>query len=992
MDLLNPLRALPRRTSGRFVIVGLVALVVLGAGIWAAFPKPAPAITAAPPHRPSIPILATIGLAGRTTPATAHPGEIVMVTGHALGTAPLERLELWDGSTEVAATSQVGTAPAFHAVWEWHPTSPGEHILFTRAVDAEGRVAQSDPARLTVGGEAVPDVPGQPSGSPAAVGPTGSAPGTAASPTVSLPSPRATASVDGCTATVDVAAQPGAATGFGFLALAPGAATFLPLGTVAASSGMPGRLVVPLPAGDSLLTVTAFNAGAETYGTPVMVHAPQSCDVASGWTGSLRLDQGVLMPAPHADRAYLYVTQDNGTAQRVPEDPAAFVEPSDGTFDFSHDLPALTGEHVHVVAWGWSDGKLASLGTGDWSAPASAPASTDASTNTAEASATWYMGATPAIGLATKLDVLRHAITTGCGLEFCDGQEAVTHDELQRPEAGSSGPDARDFSWSTSLADVTSLVWQVLPYPVGGTPDLAPPFLVDSGTVPVDPGSASGEFSIDFRPYLVAAPLSQTDIGDTAKLSGAVASSVFGSATGGASAATASASPSPPGAGTGSGVAVPGSFDSATADAQLTRGRFLLGFSGRFYVRIIPIADGTPAPPSAMVTLDVVDPPPPLDLGTPAEVPDPGLLNLSASVTLPRSPDPHYARCALVSRITGDFVRNPVVDYPAYRDSQQPLCYQPPDDGWSITDAFDAFVEFVGDVWDAISSGYAWIKEKVVELALDAVPCSAIASDDVCKAIATTALDAALTSFGIPPSLPNFDAVVAASKGELSTFVVQAAGSVPGVQDACGFADAAHAVTSKLDNCDELASDAIDAVVAQVVATRSQTTAQTAGQLPWPGVVYTPDPRGQWQPPSVKFTVTRTTDPYQVAECRMTFSLDSVLDDWTWTELKPNKGPGASITDVSGTVRGSPFLPATATIPQLQPGQSYSGQLWLTRPAEWTESSYAYIYWHYYESILHPDRSWVLLEPGAHLTFHLTSNCAAEYTQTATLTTSGYNP
>ncbi len=488
------------------MIFGLVALVLLGAGLWVAFPKPAPAITATPPHRPSIPLLASVGLSGRTAPATAHPGESVMVSGHALGTAPLVWLELWDGSTQVAATRQDGSAPAFHAVWDWHPTRPGEHILFTRALDADGRVAQSDPARLTVGGDALPDTGGQASGSPTLGEPTGSGGGPTAAPASALPPPQATASVDGCTATVDVSPQQGTATGFAFLALAPGATTFLPLGTVAASSGTPGRLVAPLPAGDTLLTVTAFDAGLETYGTPVTVHAPESCGVASGWTGSLRLDHGVITPAPQADRAYLYVTQDSGTAQRVPEDPTAFIEPTNGAFDFSDDLPALTGQHLHIEAWGWSAGQLASLGTGDWSAPPSAPASTDASSNTAEASATWYLGATPATGLSTKLDVLRHAITTGCGREFCDGQEPVTHDELQRPEQGSTGPDARNFSWSTSLADVKSLVWQVLPYPVGGTPDLAPPFLVDSGTVPVDPGSTSGEFSIDFRPYLVPLP------------------------------------------------------------------------------------------------------------------------------------------------------------------------------------------------------------------------------------------------------------------------------------------------------------------------------------------------------------------------------------------------------------------------------------------------------------------------------------------------------
>jgi hypothetical protein len=546
-------------------------------------------------------------------------------------------------------------------------------------------------------------------------------------------------------------------------------------------------------------------------------------------------------------------------------------------------------------------------------------------------------------------------------------------------------------------AGASSLVWQVLPYPTAATPDLAPPFLIDTGTLPLDAGATTGEFTIDFRPYLVPGPMSAA-IGDTATITGQLASSLFP----GSSPSVTAGSPSPTGAAGGSAApaaigaigaigSLRGSTTSGSAAARLSLGRFLLGSAGRFYIRVIPIVDGVPGSPSAPVTLDVVDPPSLPDLGT-AQPADPGSYTIQFSTTLPKSPDPHYARCAIVTKVNQDqYPALSPVDYPAYLKSGKPLCYQPPDDGWSILDAFDAFVDFVADVWDAISSAYDSIKQAVVKVVLAAVPCKAIASDEVCTRIANTALDAALASFGIPPSLPNFDAVVAASRGDLASFVVNAASGLPGVSDACGLADAANQVTSKVETCTELAGDAIDAAVDRVISARSAAASQASGYA-WPGVVLAPDPRGQYQPPSVKFTVTRTSDPYVPDECTLSVSLDSVVKDWTFTELQYDQQTRSSWpTDVTRDVSGSPFLPATATIPKLAPGESYTGQVWLTRTSGWYESMDAYMYWHYYESLATVDRSWVLLNQGARVTYHVTSNCTPSVQETDVLPSAGYN-
>lgn len=207
--------------------------------------------------------------------------------------------------------------------------------------------------------------------------------------------------------------------------------------------------------------------------------------------------------------------------------------------------------------------------------------------------------------------------------------------------------------------------------------------------------------------------------------------------------------------------------------------------------------------------------------------------------------------------------------------SGKPMCYEPPsDDGWSPWDVFDAFVEFVSDVWDYVADGIDWVKDKVVDAVLVAVPCKQIASEAVCKGIANTALDAALISVGVPPTLPDFDTVVAGLKGDLATFIVQSAGSIPGVAEACGLAEAGNTVSSKVETCEELAGVAIDEIVEQVKQARSDAAGQASGWA-YPGVTFEPDPRGIWQPPAFSLVITRTKDPVLPKTCSFSAWMES---------------------------------------------------------------------------------------------------------------------
>ncbi len=980
---MNRLRDAATRAPGRALVVVLALLVVVGGGAWLAWPRgenPSGATTA--PAPPSIPILVSAGLAGGVDGAAIPAGSVIPVTGHALAASAIRSLELWDGGTRWAVSQATTGSPAFHARWDWRAGTPGEHVLFVRAVDTAGRVAQSAVVRVTVNEAASA---GRPHADLAAA---------PAEPAYGISLPAVQLAVSGCTATLDVAPTATDVTGLQVLGLPPGAGMFVPIGTFAPNPGGTS-FVAPLPPGTTLFTVAAFNASQEAYAAPVSAQAVGSC-VPDGWSGDLRLADGHLLPAPSADRAYLYLRRPGQNAVRIPADPSASVMPGeDGSFDFSGLLPAVGSSAYDIEAWGWANGALTELGTGHFQPPPATPTPQGGTAGGEQAaSQTWYVN--PSAGLAgvTQLHIVHQVVVTAadpnCSSELCLADELITSDSLAWPDPATKQKAEKTFRWETLLPPVTKVVVQVLPYAPASTPNLAPPFLIDQKTLTFATPVSSGDFTLDLRPYLL--PEEQPLAAGDQQLLNQQLAPIWGGGQ-----AASSPTPTPAGAqnafnalvGGNATVGGGGTSSGGVNLATVGDGLIPIGFAGRFYIRIIPIEGGTPGQPSGPVTIDMVDAPPPLALA-PSSGPgtNEGAYDISFSVTLPKAPNPTYARCAIVKAITANYVPNLVVDYKAYLASGKPLCYSPPDDsGWSIGDVFEAFVEFVEDVSSWVSESYDWVKEQVVQVILTAVPCKAIASDAVCETIAKTALDSALASFGIPPSLPNFDQVVAAAKGDLASFVVQAAGVIPGVAEACGLADAANVVTSKVQSCTDLAGEAVDEVVAQVAEARSNAAGKASG-YGWPGVVLEPDPRGEWQPPSVTYTVTRTGDPVLPSACTTTASLQSTVHDWHWPELVE----GYPVT-ATGDVTGPPFLAASAPIPQLQPGETFSRQVWLTQPSHWTESQDAWEYWYYYEGLGDPliNRTWVLLQKGAELTFQVAGNCTPTVKQTFTLTEAAYD-
>jgi hypothetical protein len=277
----------------------------------------------------------------------------------------------------------------------------------------------------------------------------------------------------------------------------------------------------------------------------------------------------------------------------------------------------------------------------------------------------------------------------------------------------------------------------------------------------------------------------------------------------------------------------------------------------------------------------------------------------------------------------------------------------------------------------------------VVSLALTAVPCQEIADDSACETLAALAVDAVAVGFGVPPSVPDFESTMAAAKGDVVDFIVQqASDQFPAVAAACGLASAGDVVSDDLATCEELASIAADAAIEQVIAARSDAAGKATGKA-YPGVIFAPDPRGQWQPPSITVTLVRTADPNVPKVCTVGAGLASTLAGWTWDELLFHPDGQGYPATASGTVSGSPLQQAFVTVPSMEPGETLTRTLWLTVPTTWFESPASFKYWYYYKGLAQPNRSWVLLTEGAQLTFSVGSNCATGGSQGPfTLTTS----
>lgn len=918
----------------------MLTTIVIAAAVW-----PAGALAQGPLAPPAASLSVAIAIPG--SPRVAPLGQPLVVTIRAQGAHAIAGVELWASAEPLAMLPVTGNAATLDLGWQWAPDRLGDVALVARGRDVTGHVAQSNALHLRV-----VDPRQRPGRSRGDQGPgdtppidPGSSPGQG---------PRPDVVVTDCRIRIRPAPAIGGH-GTSIHHLTPTGTAFDRVATLLPGEG---AQLVELPAGPGLHLVgqSDFDAQVESFGPPVAVTIPARCGRA-GWSGDVRLLEGRLRIPADVDRGYLYLQVDGGPAVRVPADPQVFVPASDGVLDFGPVLPRLIGEVLTIEAWGWKGDRLVDLGSGRLRmSRARAPSAVDP--EVANQPGFLRLGDLAMDGLlGSATDTTLDIVVVKGGGEF---QPVLSRSgALPFPTTPSGLPIPRTLKWTTNLTGITSLMWQVLPYPPGKTADLTPPFAIDLWSTAVPAGLTTGEQTLDFSVYLEQ-PVS---VAQAAAGLPAMQPVILGD-------------PWLPGAPTP--TAKPGAVSQALGTPTQSVASEVVptpvAFVGDFYVRVVPMMGATPMAPSNFVRLSVTEPATPITIDwTPCDTctSNPGALQIAWSFTLPTPADPKYTACAVVTGFSADYQKPPGW-WPWTYKVGKVLCPDPPDDDWDLLDAFEAAFEFATAAWDFVSSSYDWVKQQVVSVVLTAVPCQAIADASVCEGLANVALDAVAVGFGVPPSIPDYSSTMQALKGDVVDFIVEnAAEQFPAIALACDVASAGASVSSDLKDCRDLAALAVDEVVEQIEAARSMAAGAATGKA-WPGVLFAPDPRGQWQPPTLTITATRTNDPVQPKVCYVAGEMSSELAGWEWDELIAGK-----VVKASGDVKGMPLMPASVTLPQLAPGESVTRTLWLGSYRTWFESKDSFEFWYYAQGLGNPNRAWVLLQQGAQLTFRVSSNCAA---------------
>lgn len=906
---------------------------------------PADVMGQGPTEAPPASLSVAIDIPG--SPRMVPLGMPQVVTVRVQGAHAIDGVELWANDEPLVSLPVDGTATAFVVGWQWTPDEPGDVVLFARGSDADGAAGQSNALHLRVVDQAR-------RGGRTRSKPDRTSTSTTDSGTVVGQGARPEVEVAGCRIRLAPAPMIGGHRS-SLYHLNPSDMAFAKVMTLAPTDGVE-TVELPVGPGLHLLVQSDVDGDAETFGPPVAVDVPADCGRV-GWSGEMRLVEGRLRVPASVDRGYLYLQVDGGPAVRVPSDPRTFVTARDGFLDFGPFLPRLAGEVLTAEAWGWAGNRLKDLGSGrlrmSKARAATAPDRADAQQPGFVRPVELGLADLVGFASATALDIV---VVKGGG-EF---QPVLARQVgLPFPTTPAGLPITRTLRWTTDLTGVTSVIWQVLPYPPGTAADVAPPFAIDLWSTAVEQGVTTGDATLDFSLYLEHPVSVAQAVAGLPEMQPVILGD-----------------PWLPGAPTP--TAKPSAVSQALGPtANLTEPETVqtpVAFMGDFYVRVVPMAGATPLAPSNFVRLSVTEPEAPIKIDwQPCDTctSNPGALQIAWSFTLPAPANPTYTACAVVTGFAADYV-SPPGWWPWTYKVGKVLCPDPPDDdGWSLMDAFEAAFEFVTTTWDFVSSSYDWVKQQVVSVVLTAVPCQAIADESVCEGLANIALDAVAVGFGVPPSIPDYSSTMQALKGDVVDFVVKnAAEQFPAIAAACDIASAGAAVSDDLKDCRDLVGMAVDETVKHIEAARSEAAGAATGKA-WPGVLFAPDPRGQWQPPTLTITATRTNDPVQPKVCAVTGAMTSELAGWEWPELVAGK-----VVSASGTVKGTPLLGQTVALPQLAPGESVTRTVYLSDSTTWFESKDSFEYWYYAKALAYPNRAWVLLQQGAQLTFTVSSNCA----------------
>jgi len=890
---------------------------------------------------------------------------------------PVVAVELLDGATVVSRVVPASPVAERADRMTWIPLAEGVTTLIARAYDGDGHVGQSNPLRIdarrpesmaglvpvsTAEGDSLASLAAAngvevttlallngldastasdpiPAGTPLDVPVAAPAP-FESEPTAVIPLPDSLElaqpptlqiGVDGCAATVD-AKSGGSKQKLILFRVPPTGGAVAPVAKIGGNS-----VVVPLTSGVQDFVVAAgVDDELVAWSLPVSVTAGSGC---SGWSGDVRFEGGVLVADTEAESAYVYLSTTVGEWVRVP--PTGFVPRGSSGFDFSKYLPPLVGSTVKLEAWGRLGGKLVLLGTGVWTPPTTAGGDNEVAIVVSDE-----------VGLPkSQLWWLRPADWKHNG---------------QPPKAVTAGdvlaPDVLRFQWSSPFPGITHGIVQVTSSAVPPTAGPKPGGVLYQDVVQGRDGTFDIDFAKVFDSFYAHKNGTIHEVSETEGSGTYVTLAGLGGSPGGSPAAeavvksTVGANPHPVDLDPTDGPGPGDSTDSTSPDE--TNGMF----SQTFVVRVVPMAADNWG---GLVTNDVdltVDPTGRFQVAPAGEKP----YNLDvALVTPPRPPDPNKTRCWQFAGWTDDdavkaeIAKEKLAAEQASAQGQFPPasanyvfwsflvdqlgqspicggCYHfgstsvalaggKCDDGGFLDDLVGAFKTFV----NMLSSAYAFIKSTIVDLVVTASGCKALGSGaaSFCNTLASVVLDAALTSLGIPPSLPNWDQLIAAAKGDIVAIGVGLATQL-GVP--CDDADFAAEVHGNSDlTCEAALNALLDEAVAQIDQMYSDTSTSMGFSFP-PMMRVRPHPDGQIGPASVAITVNPTK--YSNAEAGKTCSV-GLYPKSTWfgsPDILAGFVYGATVGGpiVSGVTPGS--FPGASTAPMKIPHLFWSDKAFET--------------------------------------------------------------
>ncbi|MGF1616192.1 MAG: hypothetical protein ACFCU2_00055, partial [Acidimicrobiia bacterium] len=776
----NDKDALSMRAS-RLAFVGLV-LVLIASCTPAASDDPeqrttTPAVTVTgadptappPPPAPIVPLLRRSG-----AQSDLYVGQQVHLTGEVLAASSIARMELWvnDRLVEEASFDEPISDPSY--VWWWTPGEPGLHAATMRAFDSEGRAAGSFPTWIRA--HPLPDVP--------------LAEGLLREVVLSFQFGMVDFLVDepSCTATVNVPAS-SASSGHTVAATTLGMGGFVPLAIMGPGGG---SITVPLAATPLLLAVESYDPTLATPLNPVFVPGVAGC--ASGqWAGDVTFAGSVLIGEDEIDRAYLYATTNGSTWSRYPEGDGTFVESGPQGFDFSGLLPQVPADgFIEVEVWGWSGDQLVGLGRSvfePWKPPPPAAGQPEID-----------FGPLQPAGPFGNLNIVR-SVADGPDLHVLT-DVLLLDDVVCAPQVFNFAchPDPVRLRWTMSPTSVPEDgLLQVSTAPPPSGPAISFPGMLAATKVATD-GLATLDVQLVTKSVLgdggnlVSGQVPKLDYSHLETLSFELSNPTSTPEVGGWARSSNIVI-----------VDVPQAIPS------------------RLWVRIIPFSDGKPI----AGTTNAVE----LAVESDSSYIQPSPESLMAGLGIegrffqPSIGTADYFRCVRV--VENPFLgQNPVPDYlqnlgaweshyNSFRDSAtlygpggaeksglvvgSTVCaYKPNPPSKGIFDYLSDAVDFVGSVWDMYADLLAMMKSGIINGIVDLTGCEPKAS---CAAALTVLADIGLAAIGVPPSMPSFNELMEAAKGDLTTLAATAA---------------INAVGCDLPDCQQWAEDLVGEIIDQV--------------------------------------------------------------------------------------------------------------------------------------------------------------------------------